>query len=59
MNKPKKSVKEPKEEIIGVRLTTSQKVRIEAVAARKGLGVSTWLLYVGLEEVERQEREAR
>ncbi len=48
--------KEPKEEVINVRLTASQKATLEAVAARVGLGVSTWILQAALLAAEvRQE----
>lgn len=47
--KGKKNVKVLKEEVINVRCTTEQKRQLEATAARKGLGISTWLLYLGLE----------
>ena len=46
MNK-KKNVKIPKEEVVNVRMTTQQKTLLETVAAREGLGVSTWLLHEG------------
>jgi len=48
----KKNVKLAKEEIIGVRCTSEQKEMLEAVAARDGLGVSTWLLHMGLRIVQ-------
>lgn len=47
--KIKKNVKVLKEHVINVRCTTQQKELLEANAARKGLGISTWLLYLGLE----------
>lgn len=47
--KGKKSVKPLKEEVINVRCTTEQKERLETTASSKGLGISTWLLYLGLE----------
>ena len=52
----KKNIKLPKEENINVRCTTEQKKLLESVAAREGLGASTWLLHVGLRAA--QEREA-
>lgn len=48
----KKSKKLSKEEVIGVRCTAEQKKVLEAVAAREGLGASTWLLHVGLREAQ-------
>jgi hypothetical protein len=47
--KGKKNVKPLKEEVINVRCTTQQKKQLEVAATRKGLGISTWLLYLGLE----------
>jgi uncharacterized protein (DUF1778 family) len=41
-------VKEPKEEVVNVRLTTSQKNELSVAAASEGLGLSTWLLQAGL-----------
>jgi uncharacterized protein (DUF1778 family) len=48
VSKSKKVTKEPKEEVVNVRLTTSQKTTLETIAAREGLGLSTWLLHEGL-----------
>jgi|HubBroStandDraft_2_1064218.scaffolds.fasta_scaffold35105_4 uncharacterized protein (DUF1778 family) len=42
------SAKEAKEEAINVRCTAQQKRLLENIASREGLGVSTWLLHVGL-----------
>jgi uncharacterized protein (DUF1778 family) len=44
----KKNVKAPKEHTINVRCTEQQKVLLEEIASKEGLGVSTWLLHVGL-----------
>ena len=57
----KKNVKTPKEEIINVRCTVQQKAQLEAVAAREGLGLSTWLLHIGLLAAQDRQtvREAR
>lgn len=59
--KPKIVIKEhraPKEEVINVRCTLRQKDELEKVAAREGLGLSTWLLHVGLLAAQgRQTRE--
>jgi uncharacterized protein (DUF1778 family) len=50
----------PKEEVVNLRCTTQQKKMLESVAAREGLGLSTWLLHVGLLAAqERQTKEAR
>ena len=45
----RKNVKVLKEHVINVRCTTEQAEIMKATAVRKGLGVSTWLLYLGLE----------
>jgi hypothetical protein len=53
---PKKALKrrkpqsERKEALIGVRCTGSQKSTLEAKARRRGLGVSTWMLQLGLSQ---------
>ena len=41
-----------KEAVIPVRLTKEQKAILVAAAEKKGLGVSTWLLTLGLREAE-------
>jgi hypothetical protein len=46
----KKNVKKPKEEVINVRLTTEQKQSLELAAASEGMGLSTWLLRLGIVE---------
>jgi predicted HicB family RNase H-like nuclease len=38
--------------LVAVRLTNSQHKRIEAAAAREGLGVSTWMRRVALKAIE-------
>ena len=43
-----KNAKASKEEVINVRCTSQQKDLLETIASREGLGVSTWLLHVGL-----------
>jgi hypothetical protein len=48
----KKNVKKPKEEVINVRLTKEQKTLLEDVAARQGMGLSTWLLHLGLADAQ-------
>ena len=57
MGSRKKNAKESKDAIVNVRCTSKQKSALEAVAAREGLGVSTWLLHVGL--LAAQERQAK
>jgi hypothetical protein len=51
----KENIRLPKEESINIRLTTKQKAALDAAAAREGLGLSTWLLRLGL--VAAQERQ--
>jgi len=41
-----------KEESIRIRVTAAQKKALQAAAQRCGLGVSSWLLSVGLREAE-------
>lgn len=55
----KKNKKLSKEEVIGVRCTAPQKESLETAAAREGLGVSTWLLRLGLVAVEQLEAERK
>lgn len=38
----------PKNKVISIRCTKAQKLRLEEAAAGKGMGVSTWILFVGL-----------
>ncbi len=44
----KKNVRTPKDEVINVRMTKQQKATLEAIAAREGLGLSTWILQAAL-----------
>jgi uncharacterized protein (DUF1778 family) len=55
----KKNVRAPKEEVINVRMTTQQKATLDAAAAGEGLGLSTWLLRLGLVAVEQRPVEKR
>lgn len=48
--KRRKPAADRKEAVIGVRCTEEQKALLEAKAKRRGLGVSTWLLSLGLAE---------
>lgn len=57
MNRKKKNVKKPKEEVINIRCTTEQKTMLETIASHEGLGLSTWLLHVGILAAE--ERKTR
>ena len=42
-----------KEAIINVRLTDEQKTTLTSAATKAGLGVSSWLLSLGLREAKR------
>ena len=53
----KKNQKKTKAAIVNVRCTDQQKASLETVAAREGLGLSTWLLHVGL--LAAQDRRAK
>jgi mobilization protein NikA len=44
----RKNVKLLKEHVVNVRCTEQQRELLESVASREGLGLSTWLLHVGL-----------
>ena len=44
----KKNVRQPKDYVLYVRMTTEQKKLLEPLAAKEGLGLSTWLLRLGL-----------
>lgn len=56
----KKPTKVAKEKVVNVRCTEQQQAMLTAVAAREGLGLSTWLLHVGiLAAQERQAKEER
>ena len=44
----KKNVKVAKEEVVNVRMTAQQKTLLESIAAREGLGVSSWMLHEAL-----------
>jgi uncharacterized protein (DUF1778 family) len=52
----KKNVREPKEEVVNVRLTKRQKVALDAAAAKEGMGLSTWLLQAALLKAQEQQR---
>jgi uncharacterized protein (DUF1778 family) len=50
-----KNVKAPKDGNINIRCTLKQKALLEDIAAREGLGVSTWLLHVGLRAAQERQ----
>jgi len=54
-----KNVRTSKEQVINIRCTTQQKTTLETVAAREGLGLSTWLLHVGLLAAQEREKGRR
>lgn len=55
----KKDVREAKEEVVNVRLTAQQKEMLDEIAARQGLGLSTWLLHLGLADAQERQEKAR
>jgi len=55
----KKNVRGPKEEVINVRMTKQQKETLDAAAANEGLGLSTWLLRLGLVASQQRQAEER
>jgi HNH endonuclease len=55
----KKNRKAQKQQVINVRCTGPQKIMLEKIAASRGMGVSTWLLYQGLVDAEQRQEKAR
>jgi uncharacterized protein (DUF1778 family) len=53
---PRKPEELRKNDSIRIRVTAAQKAQLGAAAARDGLGVSSWLLTLGLREAQRAER---
>jgi hypothetical protein len=53
--KRRKPAEARKDEVVPVRLTADQKATLAAAAERRGLGVSTWLLMLGLGEAAKDE----
>jgi uncharacterized protein (DUF1778 family) len=53
--KPKRRKPVRKEESIHIRLTAEQKDGLTEAATRAGLGLSTWLLMLGLREMQKAE----
>lgn len=53
MTKRRKPASQRKEDQIRIRVTDAQKRTLTAAAARVGLGVSSWLLSLGLREAGR------
>ncbi len=59
MTSPKKRRKPAdlrKEEIVRIRLTAEQKKALSEAATKMGLGLSSWLLNLGLREVQKLEK---
>lgn len=48
-----------KEDVLRFRVTAAEKKAITAAAERQGLGVSAWLRFLALKEVERSASEVR
>jgi len=42
-----------KDKLVHIRMTAAQKTAIARAAARRGLGLSTWMLALSLEQVSR------
>ncbi len=57
MSKKNENTRAPKEHNINIRCTEEQKELLEAIASREGLGVSTWLLHVGLRAAQERHKE--
>lgn len=59
MTAPTKKTRKPqalrKEESIRIRVTPAQKEALTEAATRAGLGVSSWLLMLGLREAQKSE----
>ena len=55
----KKNTKIAKKEIVNVRLTAQQKLLLNEVAVRQGMGLSTWLLHLGLADAQDRQEKAR
>ena len=54
MPRKKTDNKTTKDEVVNVRMTSQQKEILEVFAARRGLGVSTFLLNTGLTFIEKE-----
>jgi len=52
--KRRKPKAQRKEAIVNVRMTDEQKATLTEAASRVGLGVSSWLLTLGLREAKRE-----
>ncbi|KKL97659.1 hypothetical protein LCGC14_1832340 [marine sediment metagenome] len=55
----KQSSRDRKTEVISIKCTEQQKAALEVVAAREGLGLSTWVLRLGLVTAQKLEAEER
>jgi uncharacterized protein (DUF1778 family) len=53
--KPKRRKPIRKEDSVHIRLTAEQKEGLTEAATRAGLGLSTWLLMLGLREMQKAE----
>lgn len=47
-----------KEKVFNVRCTEEQKELLDEVAARQGMGISTWLLHLGLADAQTRQKRA-
>lgn len=59
MGRPPIAAEDKRDGLIKVLVTGAEKERMEALAQRRGLTVSTWLRSVGLEVLERTSIEVR
>jgi hypothetical protein len=50
--RPQRSQVARKEEMVPIRMTTEQKETLAAYARASGMGLSTWLLHLGLKAVK-------
>lgn len=57
--KGKKNVRQLKEHVINVRCTEPQRELLESIASSEGLGLSTWLLHVGIRMAQERKAAAR
>ncbi len=54
--KRRKPASQRKEEIVRIRLTAEQKTALSEAATKMGLGLSSWLLNLGLRELQTLEK---
>ena len=57
--KRRKPAESRKDDSIRIRVSEAQKAKLVSAAERAGLGVSSWLLSIGLREADRKDRKGR